>query len=151
MKDVHLKNHDQYASFQEYTKDESNKPGKDTMEQELNIDDDEKSSITSALNQLKEKRPEIREGLVKFVEVNQKGRSTACQPTIRESPDYMNNGPNLVSQLRKSSVPSSFFNKNTRNRHKTPIDTFTTRHYSTERTACPMNTSHNIGRLQFLR
>jgi chaperonin cofactor prefoldin len=151
MRDVHLKTQDQYASFQDYTKDESNKPGKDTMEQEFNIEDDEKSSITSALNQLKEKRPDFRddyeEGLVKFVEVNQKGRSTACQPTIRESPNYIHNSSNLPSQSRKSSIPSSFFNKNTRNRHKTPIDTFTTRHYSTERTACPMNISQNIGKL----
>jgi hypothetical protein len=69
--------------------------------------------------------------LVKFVSIAQNGRSTACQPTIRESPN------DLVGEntgKRKGSMPNvSFFQRNTRNNRKIPGENFTTRHYSTER------------------
>lgn len=72
--------------------------------------------------------------LSKIVSIPQNGRSTACQPTIRESPH------NLVSERkvqnasnRKSSMPNAPFYNSTRNNKRVMPNQKVNRHFSTER------------------
>lgn len=102
---------------------------------------DEESSISSALKHFKERKPDVQQDynvspdMVKFVEMKQKGRNTACQSLIRESPHNLTN-QNISQKLskRKDSMPnpSSFNNKTTRNTKKSAPG-HSNPHFSTER------------------
>ena len=107
-----------------------------------NLQNDDKSSMSSAIKHFKETRPELsREckdvspDLIKFVSTQQKGRNTACQPTIRESPNnIMIEEKKLNSTKRKSSMPNApFMPRNTRNPRRGATSAFINRHFSTER------------------
>lgn len=136
---------------------------------ELYKDNDEKSSMSSALKHFKENRPQMQQNygvspdLVKFVSMSQKGRNTACQPTIRDSPH------NLVVEekaqnttKRKSSVPNApAYTKGSKPSKKTG-SAFANRHFSTERgqklqsrdasdrtqinTSCVISSTQKLGR-----
>ncbi|CAI2372718.1 unnamed protein product [Moneuplotes crassus] len=110
-----------------------------------NSSDEEESSIESGFQKLRDNRPNMTSDyhrspeLAKMVSVPQNGRSTACQPTIRESPHNLVCESKIQSaSLRKSSMPNAPFYKNTRNLNKRSVgSTKMNRHYSTER-------NHNI-------
>jgi hypothetical protein len=113
---------------------------------------EEDSSISSALQHFKDSRPEMKQDynvspdMVKFIEMKQKGRNTACQPLIRESPINLtsqNNSQN--TNKRKGSMPNASFNNKTTRNTKKSIPGHSNRHFSTERNhAGPQDySSHN--------
>lgn len=131
---------DAFNSYQLQNKDEDHKKG-EKYEQNSDNENEEQSSISSAIKQFKQNRPDMNQDysvspdIVKFVSMSQKGRNTACQPTIRESPHNLvvdEKMPN--TSKRKGSMPNApFYHKATRNNKKGIGSTFANRHYSTER------------------
>ena len=106
------------------------------------FEEDDKSSISSELKIFKENRPNIRTDyhrspqLSKIVNVPHNGRSTACQPTIREPPhNLISDHKTPTASKRKGSMPNApFYNKSTRNNKRGMAPPHANRHFSTERT-----------------